>query len=99
MLIRKAPEFRYSQITPKEAYLNRRKFLGAGAAAIGLLATSRSILAGDKLSGISKSPLSSSETTSPFFAFTPLFHSLNYWSFKLAPGSAPNNFPASVEMQ
>ncbi|MEP6962879.1 MAG: protein-methionine-sulfoxide reductase catalytic subunit MsrP [Acidobacteriota bacterium] len=29
---------RYSDITPKEQYLNRRKFLGAGAAALGALA-------------------------------------------------------------
>src|ERR1700685_3645746 len=37
MLIRKAPDLRYSDLTPKEAYLNRRKFL-AGSIALGGLA-------------------------------------------------------------
>jgi sulfoxide reductase catalytic subunit YedY len=38
MIIRKAPELRYSDVTPKEQYLNRRRFLGVGAAtAAGLL--------------------------------------------------------------
>jgi sulfoxide reductase catalytic subunit YedY len=30
MLIRKPADLRYSDVTPKEVYLNRRKFLGAG---------------------------------------------------------------------
>jgi sulfoxide reductase catalytic subunit YedY len=39
MLIRKPAEIPYSQVTPKELYLNRRKFLAAGsAAALGSLA-------------------------------------------------------------
>ena len=33
MLIKKAPDFRYSEITPKSVYLNRRKFLAAAPAA------------------------------------------------------------------
>src|SRR5579862_7014245 len=35
MLIKKAPEFRWSEITPKHVYMNRRKFLAAAAAAGG----------------------------------------------------------------
>jgi sulfoxide reductase catalytic subunit YedY len=35
MLIRKPTDLRYSDVTPKEVYLNRRRFIGAGAASIG----------------------------------------------------------------
>src|ERR1043166_5889242 len=35
MLIRKPDDLRYSDVTPKEVYLNRRRFLGAGAASLG----------------------------------------------------------------
>lgn len=38
MLIRKPADLRYSDVTPKHVYLNRRKFLGAGAGALGALA-------------------------------------------------------------
>jgi hypothetical protein len=38
MIIRKQTEFRYSDVTPKDVYLNRRRFLVASAAAIGALA-------------------------------------------------------------
>ena len=35
MLIGKPADLRYSDVTPKEVYLNRRRFLGAGAATLG----------------------------------------------------------------
>jgi len=54
MLIRKAPDVRYSEITPKSLYLNRRAFLaGVPAAFLG----ARELLAGTKLTTV-KSPLS-----------------------------------------
>ena len=37
MLIHKPTGLRYSDVTPKEVYLNRRRFMGAGAAALGSL--------------------------------------------------------------
>ena len=43
--IRKQAELRYSDVTPKEVYLNRRRFLGATAAAIGALAAPHSAFA------------------------------------------------------
>ena len=95
MLIRKPPEFRYSQITPKEVYLNRRKFLGAGAAAIGLLATPRPMLAGDKLSGISKSPLSINEKPTPFDAITHYNNFYEFGSDKEDPSANSGNFRTS----
>jgi methionine sulfoxide reductase catalytic subunit len=39
MLIRKPADIPYSQVTPKELYLNRRRFLAAGGAAVAALAT------------------------------------------------------------
>ncbi len=38
MLIRKAPDLRYSETTPKQLYLNRRNFLALGAGAAGVAA-------------------------------------------------------------
>jgi len=42
MTIRKQAELRYSDVTPQEVYLNRRRFLGATAAAIGAFAAPHS---------------------------------------------------------
>src|SRR5258706_3976960 len=95
MLIRKAPEFRYSQVTPKEVYLNRRKFLAAGSAAAGLLATSRSIFAGEKLSGISKSPLSINENPTPFDAITHYNNFYEFGSDKEDPSANSGSFRTS----
>ena len=38
MIIRRQPDLRYSDVTPKEVYLNRRRFLTTSAAAAGALA-------------------------------------------------------------
>ena len=75
MLIKKAPDIRSSEITPKSLYLNRRKFLAgaamAGAAAatgVGLreiISPSTTALAGNKINGIKKSPFSTTETITP----------------------------------
>jgi methionine sulfoxide reductase catalytic subunit len=43
---------RYSDVTPRHAYLNRRRFLGAGAAAVGALAAPFSARATMKLDGV-----------------------------------------------
>src|SRR3954469_23181085 len=72
MLIRKAPDLRFSDITPKSLYLRRREFLQTAAgAAIGAAAAVASPLAvrlgaqektgtghGAKLANVKKSPLS-----------------------------------------
>jgi DMSO/TMAO reductase YedYZ molybdopterin-dependent catalytic subunit len=42
MIIRKQAELRYSDITPKDVYLNRRRFLGASVALIGAVAAPHS---------------------------------------------------------
>jgi methionine sulfoxide reductase catalytic subunit len=64
MLIRQAPEIRSSEITPKQAYLNRRRFL-AGAALIGggLAVNAR---ASSPFGAIAKSPFSTDEKANSF---------------------------------
>jgi len=92
MLIRKAPDFRYSQVTPKEVYLNRRAFLAAGSAA---LALSHPLFAGEKLSGISKSPLSIDEKPTPFDAITHYNNFYEFGSDKEDPSANSGNFRTS----
>jgi methionine sulfoxide reductase catalytic subunit len=76
MLIKKAEDIRSSEITPRSVYLNRRRFL-AGAAMAGVAAAtgvglrelirpSMAALAGNKIDGIKKSPLSTTEAITPF---------------------------------
>src|SRR5262245_9714976 len=69
MLIQKPAEFRYSDITPKTVYQNRRRFLAGVPAAIlagrQLLAPSQAAAA--KLPNLVKSPLSTlNETPNPY---------------------------------
>ena len=60
MLIRKPSDLRYSQVTPRGVYLNRRRFLAAGSAAIGVLGLPR-LGQATKLNGVTKSQFSTSE--------------------------------------
>jgi sulfoxide reductase catalytic subunit YedY len=88
MLIRKAPDVHSSEITPRSLYLNRRKFLAsvamAGAAAgtgIGvseIISPSATAFAGNKINGIQKSPLSTTETITPYKDVT---NYNNYYEF------------------
>jgi len=68
MLIRRQPDLRYSDVTPKEIYLNRRRFLGASAAAAAALAVPGSALgATTKLNAVkTKAPFSVDEKQTPF---------------------------------
>jgi sulfoxide reductase catalytic subunit YedY len=82
MLIRKAVDIRYSEVTPKALYFNRRKFLaGIPAAFLGareLLSPSRRALAGAKLPSLAKSPFSTSEKENTYNDVT---HYNNYYEF------------------
>ena len=102
MLIKKASDIRSSEITPKSVYLNRRNFLmGAAvagvAAATGLglrdaVSPSMSALAGNKIDGVRKSPLSTTETVTPYKDVT---HYNNYYEFstnKDEPAELAKNF-------
>jgi len=102
MLIKQAEDIRSSEITPRSLYLNRRKFLAgmamAGAAAAGgvslreLVAPSTTALAGAKIDGIKKSPLSTTETITPYKDVT---NYNNYYEFsteKEEPAKLAQNF-------
>lgn len=84
MLIRKAPDLRYSDVTPEEVYLNRRKFLSAAgvaaAGAAGFLGTpQRAEAVSAKIPNVGKSPLSlTSEKPTPYDAITTYN---NYYEF------------------
>ena len=102
MLIKKAQDISSWEITPKDLYLNRRKFLAAAAmagaaAAAGValketVSPSRSALAGNKIDGIKKSSFSTSETVTPYKDVT---HYNNYYEFsteKDEPAELAKNF-------
>jgi methionine sulfoxide reductase catalytic subunit len=79
----------YSEVTPKHVYLNRRRFLALGAAATGAL------YANPKLNGVKKSPLSTTETPTPYDVVT---HYNNFYEFgtaKDAPADMAKNFHTS----
>jgi methionine sulfoxide reductase catalytic subunit len=77
MLIKTAHDIRSSEITPKQLYLNRRRFL-AGLPLAGAALFAGRALAGAKLNGIAKSPLSTSERQTPYNDVT---HYNNYYEF------------------
>src|ERR1700716_129070 len=103
MLIKKPADIPSSEITPKPAYLSRRKFIAGAAAAGAALAggfylrervgTATTVHAqGMKLSGIVKSPLSTSETPTSFKDIT---NYNNYYEFstdKYEPNGLSKNF-------
>src|SRR5437867_1144501 len=76
MLIRKSPDIRSSEITPKHVYLNRRKFLTGLPLAGSALLTGRA-LRGAKLTAV-KSPFSTTEKQNTFNDAT---HYNNYYEF------------------
>ncbi|HMD49860.1 MAG TPA: protein-methionine-sulfoxide reductase catalytic subunit MsrP [Bryobacteraceae bacterium] len=77
MVIRKSSDLRYSQVTPKEVYVNRRSFL-AGSIAAGALAVAPKARATTKLNGVTKSSFSADEKPTPFDAIT---HYNNFYEF------------------
>jgi sulfoxide reductase catalytic subunit YedY len=98
MPILKPSDLRYSEVTPKSTYLNRRKFLeSAGMAAVGALAgrkllelarPQQSALAGTKFSGVVKSPFSTNEAQTRYEDVT---HYNNYYEFGVAKDAPAKN--------
>jgi sulfoxide reductase catalytic subunit YedY len=91
MLIKKSADIRYSEVTPKALYFNRRKFL-AGIPAAFLAARAR---AGTKLPDLAKSPFSTSEKENSYNDVT---HYNNYYEFgteKDQPAEYAKNFKTS----
>jgi sulfoxide reductase catalytic subunit YedY len=91
MIIRKPANIPYSEVTPKHVYLNRRRFLAAGSAALGALAVPFSAGA-SRLSVAAKSPFSTTEKPSSLQDIT---HYNNYYEFgtgKEEPAELSKNF-------
>jgi sulfoxide reductase catalytic subunit YedY len=99
MLIKKPADVRYSEVTPKSIYLNRRKFLaGVPAAFLGareLLSPSVRARAGAKLPNLVKSPFSTTEKPNSYNDVT---HYNNFYEFgtsKQEPARNSTNFKTS----
>ena len=99
MLIQKPSDIRYSEITPKKIYLDRRKFLAGIPAAFlagrELLAPSAQALAAGKLPNLAKSPFSTTEKENSYKDVT---HYNNFYEFgtgKEQPAEAAKNFKTS----
>jgi sulfoxide reductase catalytic subunit YedY len=88
MLLQTKPELTYADVTPKDLYFNRRKFLKAmgivGAAALAgnrllhLVSPSRSVFAGANFPNLVKSPFSTTEKVTSFEDVT---HYNNFYEF------------------
>ena len=101
MLIKPSAELPSSEITPRDTYLNRRKFLaGVGLTAVAataisvkeLMSPSSEARAADKIAGLQKSPFSTSEKLTPMNDVT---HYNNYYEFsteKDEPAKLAQNF-------
>jgi sulfoxide reductase catalytic subunit YedY len=105
MLIKKAFDILSSEITPRGVYMNRRKFLAdAGMAGAALMAgrvlletisPGVKALAATPLSGVTKSPLSTSE---PQTSYNDVTHYNNFYEFgtdKTDPAAKARNFKTS----
>ncbi len=86
IVIRRAPEIRYSEVTPKHVYLNHRRFLTGGAAALGMaaawdaarMARPEPVRAAPALNNLIKSPFSTAEKLTPYNDIT---HYNNFYEF------------------
>jgi sulfoxide reductase catalytic subunit YedY len=98
MLIRKTPDLTYADVTPRPVYLNRRKFLhamgivGATAAAgkglLDMACPSETAFAATKLTGLAKSPFSTTEKQNTFEDVT---HYNNFYEFGTDKGDPAKN--------
>jgi methionine sulfoxide reductase catalytic subunit len=98
MLIRKTPDLTYADVTPKSLYLDRRKFLlamgivGATAAAgkslFELAWPSQTAFGATKLTGLAKSPFSTTEKQNTYEDVT---HYNNFYEFGTDKGDPAKN--------
>jgi methionine sulfoxide reductase catalytic subunit len=98
MLIRKAPDLTYADVTPKSVYLDRRNFLRAmgivSAAAVAgkglfdLALPPQTVLAATKLTGLAKSPFSTTEKQNTYEDVT---HYNNFYEFGTDKGDPAKN--------
>ena len=87
MLIRKPSDLRYSDVTPKRDYLNRRRFI-TGSLAVGAFAGARPARATTKLSGVTKSQYSVDEKVDKITPLQVITSYNNFYEFGTAKGRA-----------
>jgi sulfoxide reductase catalytic subunit YedY len=96
MFIQKPVDLRYSEVTPKDVYLSRRRLLTAGSVALGsLLAGTDAALAGTMLTGFTKSPLSTDEKKTPYKDVTNYNNFYEFGTAKEQPAEYAKNFRTS----
>jgi sulfoxide reductase catalytic subunit YedY len=101
MIIRKPSDLPYSEVTPKQVYLNRRRFLGAAPIAVGALIGSRVAQATTKLTGVTKSSYTVDEKVDKISPLDVITHYNNFYEFgtdKEDPARNAQNFRTSPWM-
>jgi sulfoxide reductase catalytic subunit YedY len=105
MLLQRKPQLTHADVTPKDVYFNRRKFLQAmgvagtaafaGGALLDLVSPSRAVYAGAKFSNLAKSPFSTTEKQNSLEDVT---HYNNFYEFgvdKTEPAKNSQKFRTS----
>jgi len=105
MLVKRQDDLKYSDVTPRSVYINRRKFLQgitlAGAAAVAgakildLLSPAQIAYAGTKLNVSSKSPFSTTEPQTPYNDVTTYNNFYEFGTGKEDPAQNAKNFRTS----
>ena len=105
MLLKQSPEFKYSDITPHDIYVNRRKFLYgmglagglalAGNALLDVINPSARAYASTKLSGLASSPFSTTEKISPEQVVTTYNNFYEFGTDKADPAKNAQKFVTS----
>ncbi len=98
MLVKRSPDLKYSDVTPRDVYLGRRKFLYGMGLAGGVALAGKSLaelvfpsaraFASAKLDGVVKSPFSTSEKVTPYQSVTTYN---NYYEFGTDKGDPARN--------
>src|ERR1019366_5606939 len=105
MLIKRAQDLKYSDITPKHVYMNRRKFLAeaglaggailAGRGLWNLISPSESVSANTKLNVPSKSPFSTNEKQNTYQQVSTYNNYYEFGTSKDEPAKNAGNFKTS----
>src|SRR5258708_206181 len=80
---------RYSQVTPKHVYLNRRQILAGGLAALALPGIAQG---GTKLQGVTKSKYTVEEKVTPYDAITKYNNFYEFGTSKEQPAELAKDF-------
>ena len=96
MLIRKPADLRYSDVTPRQLYVNRRRFLAAGSAALGAWALpTPAKAAGAKLANVVKSNYKVDEKITPYEDVTTYNNYYEFGTDKAEPARYANTLKLS----